>query len=34
MQEILETALEIFAQLSPADQNEVIALAAALAPPQ
>lgn len=31
MQETLETALEIFAQLSPVDQNEVIALAAALA---
>jgi hypothetical protein len=34
MQEKLEAALEIFTQLSPVDQNEVIALAAALASPQ
>ena len=34
MQEKLETALKIFTQLSPVDQNEVIALAAALASPQ
>lgn len=34
MDEKLEEALEIFAQLSPADQQEFIALAAALASPQ